>query len=190
MTPHVELLAAAAAEDPDLVTRLAELINRAYAIGENGLRLDGAPRTTPEEIAGKIRRGEMLAATIDGRVVGCGSAWPIDETTAELGFVATDPEQWGGGVGREIVRVAEELMRERGARTMRLEVLVPQAGTHPAKDRLGAWYARQGYRVVGSARFEEIVADDAALHLAIPCEFRVFAKPLAGAGRAGGRVAP
>ena len=81
-------------------------------------------------------------------------------------------------------------MRERGARTMRLEVLVPQAGTHPAKDRLGAWYARQGYRVVGSARFEEIVADDAALHLAIPCEFRVFAKPLAGAGRAGGRVAP
>ena len=64
---------------------------------------------------------------------------------------------------------------------MRLEVLVPQAGTHPAKDRLGAWYARQGYRVVGSARFEEIVADDAALHLAIPCEFRVFAKPLAGA---------
>ena len=100
MTPHVELLAAAAAEDPDLVTRLAELINRAYAIGETGLRLDGAPRTTPEEIAGKIRRGEMLAATIDGRVVGCGSAWPIDDTTAELGFVATDPEQWGGGVGR------------------------------------------------------------------------------------------
>jgi GNAT superfamily N-acetyltransferase len=177
---EIDVLEAGAAEDDGLVRTLVRLINRAYALGESGLRLDGAPRTTAEEIAAKIRRGEMLVATIDGRVVGCGSAWPIDETTAELGFVATDPERWGGGVGREIVRVAEELMHSRGAETMQLEVLVPQAGAHPAKDRLGAWYARQGYRVVGTARFEDVVEDDPALHLATPCEFRVLAKPLAG----------
>lgn len=180
MTLQVELLANEAAEDVELVQRLVGLINRAYALGESGLRLESAARTTPAEIAGKIRRGEMLVATVEGRIAGCGSAWPVDETTAELGFVATDPEQWGGGVGGEIVRVAEQLMRSRGALTMRLEVLVPRAGTHPAKERLSAWYSGQGYRVVGSAPFEAVAADDAALQLATPCEFLVFTKPLAG----------
>ena len=179
MSLQVELLAPDAADDAVLTDRVAGIINHAYAIGERGLRAEGVPRTTPDEIAARIRRGEMLAATVDGRVVGCGAAWPLDAATAEIGLVATDPEQWGGGVGGEIVRTAEELMRSRGVATAQLEVLVPQDGEHPGKSRLQAWYERLGYRFVRTASYEEVVGDALSHHTSTPCKFVVLAKSLA-----------
>jgi hypothetical protein len=77
------------------------------------------------------------------------------------------------------VRSAEELMRSRGVTTMQLELLVPKEWTHPAKDRLRAWYTRLGYLMVRSAPFERVAAHLAS-QLAAPCEFLIFHKPLTG----------
>ena len=100
----------------------------------------------------------MLAATLEGRLVGCAYVRPLDAGTADLGLMSAAPERWGSGVGRELVRSAEELMRSRGVTTMQLELLVPKEWVHPEKDRLRAWYTRLGYRVVRSAPFEEVAA--------------------------------
>jgi GNAT superfamily N-acetyltransferase len=175
--PRVDLLAAGAAGDRELVEELVGVINGAYATGEDGLWREGWTRTTPDEVAKLILDGGMLVARVDGRVAGCGHVRPLDESTADLGFVSTAPEQWGGGVGGEIVRAAEELMRLRGVATMQLELLVPRDGTHPHKDRVREWYVRLGYRSVRTAPFEE-VATHATAQLAIPCEFLVFEKSL------------
>lgn len=179
VTPQVELLATGAAGDKPLVEELARLINGAYAAGENGLWLEATTRTTPAAVAQAIRDGGMLVAMLDGRIAGCGCVRPLDATTADLGLVCSTPEQWGGGVGREIVRTAEHLARSRGVATMQLELLVPRGWVHPQKDRLRAWYGRLGYRTVRSAPVEEL-APHAASQLATPCEFLIFTKPLAG----------
>jgi GNAT superfamily N-acetyltransferase len=177
VTPRVQLLPAEAADDAALVEELAYLINAAYAIGEAGLWVDGWTRTTPAGVAAAVRDGGMLVAALDGRTVGCGSLQSLDGSTADLGLVSAAPDQWGSGVGREIVRSAEELMRSRGVATMQLDLLVPREWVHPEKDRLRAWYTRLGYRIVRTASFEEMALHEASL-LATPCEFLLFQKAL------------
>jgi GNAT superfamily N-acetyltransferase len=177
MTVVVRLLEPEDANDETLVDDLARIVNEAYAVGEAGLWLEGTTRTTPAEIADAIRSVGLLAATLDGRLVGCAYARPLDAETADLGLIATATDQWGGGVGGRLVRSAEELMRSRGMTTMQLELLVPKEWTHPAKQHLRAWYTRLGYRVVRTAPFEQVAAY-LACRLATPCEFLIFRKPL------------
>jgi GNAT superfamily N-acetyltransferase len=172
---EIKLLASDAARDKDLVEELVRIINDAYAVGEAGLWLDGTTRTKTDEIAEAIRSGGMLAARLDGRLVGCAYLRPLDAVTVDLGLVSAATDRWGGGIGRELVRTAEELMRSRGMTTMQLELLVPKGWAHPEKERLRSWYTRLGYQVVRSAPFEEVAAHLAS-QLATPCEFLIFRK--------------
>jgi len=178
VTTEVKLLAPDEARDETLVAELVGVINAAYAVGEAGLWREGATRTGAVEIAGAIRNRGMLAATLEGRVIGCAYARPLDAGTADLGLIAAAPDHWGNGVGGELIRSAEELMRSRGVTAMQLELLVPKGWVHPAKDRLRGWYARLGYRVVRSAPFEQVAAHLAS-QLATECEFLIFRKSLA-----------
>jgi GNAT superfamily N-acetyltransferase len=181
-TAEVTVLAPDEAGDEVLVEELVRLINEAYAVGEAGLWLEGWTRTQPGEIAEAIRSGGMLAATLEGRLVGCAYVRPLDADTGDLGLMAAALDRWGSGMGRELVRSAEEWMRSRGTTTMQLELLVPKRWVHPEKERLHRWYTRLGYQVVRSAPFEEVAAH-LAPHLAVPCEFLIFRKPLQRRGR-------
>ena len=185
-TPEVKLLAPDEARDELLVNELARIINGAYAVGEAGLWLEGATRTGAGEVAEAIRSGEMLAATLEGRLAGCAYVRPLDALTADLGLISAAPDQWGSGVGRELVSSAEDLMCSRGMTTMQLELLVPKGWVHPEKDRLRSWYTRLGYRVVRSAPFEQVAAHLAS-QLAVPCEFLIFRKQLEEQPRSGAR---
>jgi GNAT superfamily N-acetyltransferase len=187
VTAEVKPLAPDEARDEVLVEELVRLVNGAYTVGEAGLWLDGSTRTGRGEIAEAIRNGGMLAATLEGRLVGCAYVRPLDGGAADLGLLATAPERWGGGVGRQLVRSAEQLVRSRGATTMQLELLVPKGSVHPEKERLRGWYTRLGYRVVRSAPFEQVAAHLAS-QLATPCEFLIFRKPLVEAPGRGARL--
>src|SRR5262245_31336029 len=105
---QVELLGADVAANETLVEELVRIVNTAYAIGEAGIWLDGTTRTEPAEIADAIRNDGVLAATLDGRLVGCAYVRPLDATTADLGLLSAVPDRWGSGVGRELARFAEE----------------------------------------------------------------------------------
>jgi GNAT superfamily N-acetyltransferase len=174
-------LAPREARDQAVVEELVRIINEAYAVGEAGLWLEGTARTWPGEIADAIRSGGLLAARRDGRLVGCAYVRLLNADTADLGLISTATDRWGSGIGRQLVRTAEELMRSRGATTMQLELLVPKEWVHPEKERLRAWYTRLGYEIVRTATFDQ-VAPHLAPHLATPCEFLIFRKPL-GDGR-------
>jgi GNAT superfamily N-acetyltransferase len=173
----VDVIPAGAADDQVVVDALVRVINQAYAVGEEGLWLDGWVRITRAEVEQAVRSGGMLAATVDGRIVGGAYVRPLDPTTADLGLISVVPEHWGTGVGGEIVRAAEDHVRGGGVTTMQLELLVPQEWVHPHKDRLRLWYTRLGYEVVGTAPFEQ-VATHAAAQLATACHFLVFRKRL------------
>jgi GNAT superfamily N-acetyltransferase len=177
VSAEVKLLAAGEARDAELVDELVRLVNAAYAAGEAGLWIAGTTRIQAGEIADAVSSGGMLAATLDGQLAGCAYVRPLDAGTADLGLVSAVPARWGSGVGRALVRSAEDLMRSRGVTTVQLELLVPKGWVHPDKDRLRAWYTRLGYRVVRSAPFEEVAAH-LAPQLATPCEFLIFHKEL------------
>jgi GNAT superfamily N-acetyltransferase len=178
-TPEVGPLAPDEGRDEVIVEELVRLVNGAYAVGEAGLWLEGTPRTKPAEIAESIRSGGMLAATLDGRIVGCAYVRPLDAGTADLSLISVAPDHWGSGIGRELVHSAEELTRSRAVTAMQLELLVPRGWVHPEKDRLRRWYTRLGYRVARSAPVEQVAAHLAS-RLAAPCEFLIFRRRLAG----------
>jgi GNAT superfamily N-acetyltransferase len=160
------------------VAELVGLINRAYAAGEAGLWIDGFDgRTDEAEIASAITAGQMLVARVEGRLVGCLRTRALDATTADVGLIGVHPAAWGAGTGRALVDFAEDLARDRGATTMRLELLVPRTGTHPDKERLRNWYTRRGYSIVATIPFEDYVPHAAPL-LSAPGDILLFEKPL------------
>jgi deazaflavin-dependent oxidoreductase (nitroreductase family) len=175
--PKVERLSPDAAGDRPVVDQLARLVNEAYSVAEAGLWVQGTERTTPEQLAEIARDGNLLVASVADRLVGCARVRAVDAATAELGLLATAPDQWGKGIGRALVEAAEDLARARGAVTMELLLLDPSDPTHQGKGQLRTWYERLGYQFVRAAPIEE-VSTHAAEELATPCRFLVFRKSL------------
>lgn len=171
----VELLARDAGEDA--VTEVTNLVNRVYAIAEEGLWRDGTARTTPSETAEFIRGGEIAVARLGGRIVGSVRVQQLNGGVGEFGMLAADPDHRGVGIGRRLVRFAEQLIHERRCGTMQLELLVPKAWTHPAKKFLHDWYTRLGYRVVRTGSIHEQYPA-LAPQLATPCDFVIYHKKL------------
>jgi GNAT superfamily N-acetyltransferase len=163
--------------DAALVRDLTELINAVYAIAEDGLWQDGAARTSEQELAGLIAAREIAVATAGGRIAGAVRVRALSDSTGEFGMLVAAPEHRGIGVGRALVDFAERLSRDRGLRTMQLDLLVPRAGSHPSKVFLDRWYRRTGYRVVRTAAAEDAYPA-LAPRLATECEIVVYQKPL------------
>lgn len=168
----------AAGDDQGVTSLLADLINEVYQEGEKGLWLDGAERTTPAEVAGLVRAGEIVVARLGGQIVATVRVQRLDADTGEFGLLAAAPARHGAGLGRRLVAFAEQRCRDQGCRTMQLELLVPRGWVHPAKDRLAQWYGRLGYRVVRTGSIDEDFPHLAPL-LATSCDFLIYHKPLA-----------
>jgi GNAT superfamily N-acetyltransferase len=180
----VQLLPAAAGADAALVGHVATLVNEVYLVAEKGLWVEGAARTTPADVARLIGAGELaVARSSDGAIVGCVRTVDVDDRVAEFGMMAASVERRGEGIGRALVRFAEERARRAGRSVMRLELLTPRTWSHPDKEFLAAWYARLGYRVVRAATIDESYPRLAGL-LATPCEFVVYHKALTAPGTA------
>ncbi|HEX6521088.1 MAG TPA: GNAT family N-acetyltransferase [Streptosporangiaceae bacterium] len=193
----IELLPAAAAEDPALVSALTDLINEVYAAAEDGLWTDGTTRTSAAEVAGIARAGEFAVAagpgqfnTVaagpgqssavavhSGQLLGCVRIRRLDGDVSEFGMLAVAPSHRGTGMGRELVRYAERICRDAGSRTMQLELLVPRYWQHPSKEFLARWYARIGYQVIRTGTTDEFYPELTPL-LATPCDFVVYHKDI------------
>jgi GNAT superfamily N-acetyltransferase len=114
---------------------------------------------------------------VSGPIVGCIRIQQLDHRLGEFGMLAADPARRGKGVGRELIRFAEDRCRQRGMAVMQLEVLVPRGWSHPVKEFLHAWYTRIGYEPVRRGSIEESYPHLSAL-LATPCDFVVYHKAL------------
>ena len=82
------------------------------------------PNFKAEQIEGG--RGTFLIARHDGRAVGCGAIRLIDETTAEVKRMYSEPTRRGTGVGRGVLESLEAAARDLGVRRLVLETGVHQ----------------------------------------------------------------
>ncbi|OAA49558.1 Acyl-CoA N-acyltransferase [Metarhizium rileyi] len=189
-------------EDAALVTSLVEIVNRVYRETEADLFLPGVKRTDEAEISRLAREGLLAVAygpiphphpgqnhrpdqhsdqqqrPASPKPVGCVYVKQLSPTLGNFGMLAIDAEHQGGGLGRAMVRFAEEHCRDKGCTVMQLELLVPATSEHAFKSRMQAWYQRMGYRLVKLGNFNQDYPD-LAPRLAGPAEYRVFEKHLA-----------
>jgi GNAT superfamily N-acetyltransferase len=174
----IEVVDAAAGRDAAFVDRLAHLVNEVYSIAEAGLWQQGTARTSSSELAALIDVGEIFMATDrDRNLVGCVQIRQISDDAGEFGMLVAAPDRRSAGIGRGLVEHAEELGRERGLRTMQLELLVPREWQHPSKEFLRSWYGRIGYVVIEHRKVADTHPHLGPL-LATPCEFEVREKAL------------
>ena len=98
----------------------------------------------------------------------------------DLGMVALSTRHHGRGLGRAMVRFAEERCRAGlGLSVMRIELLFPTAAEHAFKVRLAAWYSRMGYAETANSPRSFFDAYPAyAPLLAGVCDYRVYEKRL------------
>jgi amino-acid N-acetyltransferase len=73
------------------------------------------PRT-PEFIGERVI--DFLVTAVDGRVIACVHLDEYSPSLVEVRSLAVDPEFQGRGIGRELVRAAEELARRRDYATV------------------------------------------------------------------------
>jgi ribosomal protein S18 acetylase RimI-like enzyme len=171
---EIELLARDAGADA--VAEVTNLVNRVYAIAEEGLWRESTARTTPSETTEFIRGGEIAVARLDGRIVGSVRIQRLDGGVGEFGMLAADPGHRGVGIGRRLVRFAERFIHERGFDDA-AGIARPQAWTHPTKKFLHDWYTRLGYRVIRTGSIDEQYPALAS-RLATPCDFVIYHKKL------------
>jgi ribosomal protein S18 acetylase RimI-like enzyme len=174
---EVQLLPTTVSTDVAVMEHLTGLVNRVYAVAEEGLWADGATRTTVGEMADLTRAGEIAVARLNGQIVGCVRIQRLDGGKGEFGMLAAAPGHRGVGIGRELVRFAEQKCLENGLPTMQLELLVPRNWSHPSKQFLAGWYTRIGYRIVRRGTIDESHPHLAPL-LGTPCDFVIYHKDL------------
>jgi GNAT superfamily N-acetyltransferase len=177
----VRLLSPEAAGDRALISALANLVNEVYASAEEGLWAEGATRTSAAEMAEFTKAGEVAIAYRDDRLLGCIRIRKLDDGASEFGMLAAAHSHRGIGIGRELVRFAEQRARDSRCGTMQLELLVPHEWKHPSKEFLDQWYSRIGYDVVGAGSVAEYYPDLFPL-LATPCGFRIYRKNIGISG--------
>lgn len=159
------------------IEHIANIVNRVYAASEGDLWIPGSFLTTAAEIAELTNSGEIAVAQSMGQIVGCVRIQRIDQETGEFGMLAVDDKYQGTGIGRELIRFAEQKCQKEQLRKMQLELLVPQEGSHPSKVILVKWYSRIGYQPTHSETIDASFPRLAQM-LAIPCKFIVFQKEL------------
>ncbi|MDQ7910626.1 GNAT family N-acetyltransferase [Phytohabitans sp. ZYX-F-186] len=166
-----------AAADAGFLAQATDLVNRVYADAEKGIWHEGAERTSPEELAGIVRAGELATARLGGQLVGAVRVRRLASGEGEFGMLVASPDHRGTGLGRRLVEFAEGWALDRGLATMQLELLVPREWTHPVKQFLHEWYTRIGYRPVRGGSLADDYPALAPL-LATPCDFVIYHKPL------------
>lgn len=73
---------------------------------------------------------------------GCVCLEPLGSDTWYLGSLSIDPRLQNAGLGRVLLSAAEDWVRGRGGRTVRMTVV-------NVRDALIAWYERRGYAATG-----------------------------------------
>ena len=187
----IDRVAPSNAAESELVERVATLINAAYIAAEHGLWHIPVGRTHADEVREWIAAARLVAAWVDGTVVGSVTSHLIDPVTGWFGALAVDLSWTGRGIASGLVRHAEREAAAAGAVSMQLELLQPEP-PHGHQERLRTWYSAIGYRPTGRLELAEIDAN-AVDHARFPLHAVVMRKALTGAsvvgdGGAGGRT--
>jgi GNAT superfamily N-acetyltransferase len=140
--------------------------------------VDGATRTSTEEMRAFVAAGEILAARSPDRgLVGSVRFHDVAPDTSEFGLLVAARDQRGVGIGRALLDEVERRSRDRGLDAVQLELLVPRGWSHPSKEFLEQWYGRRGYRLVRTTTVDGSYPHLAPL-LATPCDLQIHRKAL------------
>lgn len=144
------------------VARVTQLINRAFeveaffAVGD---------RTSDAQISAKLKVGVFFLAEIRDRLVGCVHAEHRENGRGYISMLAVDPVYQGTGIGRRLMRIAEQHCLQAHCTEVLITVINLRTELRP-------FYNRLGYVEHGTAPYSD------AHRATQPVHFIVMRKPL------------
>lgn len=114
--------------------RLIPLINGAFSAAEPFMT---GPRTDPERLAEAMRKGTILLAEDEAGGLVASVYAEMRGERGYVGMLAVDGARQGGGVGRRMMRSAEEYLRGRGCTAVDITVLSLRPELPPLYRKLG-----------------------------------------------------
>lgn len=160
------------------IPAIKQLLNSAYR-GESSRK---GWTTEADLIAGNVRTDEKNLADVmaipgsiflkytneNGIIQGCVNL-QIQQDRVYLGMFSVDPESQGAGIGKIILRSADEYARSQGCTSIYMSVI-------SVRSELIAWYQRHGYEDTGERKpFHEDGLTGKHLR---KLEFMILEKPL------------
>ena len=141
---------------------ITALINAAFKVER--FFIDG-DRTSEDEVRRYMAQGTFLVAEeADGAPVGCIYVEQRGDR-GYFGLLAVDPARHGKGVGRELIRAAEDRFQRAGCRAVDISVV-------DLRTELPPFYRRLGYVETGTAPFPDPEKATRS------CHFILMSKPL------------
>jgi predicted N-acetyltransferase YhbS len=144
------------------VGAVARLINLAFEVERFFVTGD---RIREADVNARMTSGAFLVADLgDGGIIGCVYAEQRVDGRGYIGLLAVDPAHQGSGLGRLLMRDAEQHCRQAGCTEVFITVV-------NLRTELAPLYRSLGYREQGTAPF----TDERAI---TDCHFIIMAKPL------------
>lgn len=164
---------------PEII-RTHEILCHAYAVTEIEIWGENYLRISLEEFIELIRKGEVILARIDNKIVGSIHTFKLGADAFSFGLLSVDFAQKGKGIGRKLILEAEKRAIDSGATFMELEILKPRDTEVPIKKVLHDWYLRLGYVYTETFSFIERKPDkhEKAKKLIAPAVFDCYRKRL------------
>lgn len=162
------------------IDRAYSLLIVAYAETEKEIWGENYSRLSMDEFLELIDANGFYIARLNGEIVGSIHTSRLDEESFGFGLLSADFGQKGLGIGRKLIKAAENRAKSDGAKFMKIEILRPSNQELPQKKQLDEWYRRQGYVFLNSMSFVERKPDKAekALKLITETQFDCYEKEL------------
>jgi GNAT superfamily N-acetyltransferase len=141
---------------------LVKFINKAFARDNYFKRTE---RTNSQQMMEYLQKGNFLLLEEQGERVGLVYAELREDRRGYIGLLTVNSIKQGRGIGRQLMKSAEEFCRDRGCSIAEIDVI-------NLRPELVDWYRGQGYHVVGEAPYPrpEILIQ--------PCHFIAMQKTL------------
>jgi len=163
---------------PSDAPAITALLNSAYR-GESSRQgwtteaglIAGETRTTPEQVAALISREQdsvFLLLKETDQLLGCVNL-QVHGHRVYFGMFSVQPGEQGRGLGKKLLRAAEEYARQKGCKAIYMSVIT-------RRTELINWYIRHGYQDTGERKpFQE---DGISGKHLLPLEFMTLEKAI------------
>jgi GNAT superfamily N-acetyltransferase len=147
-------------KDQQFIQHVVKLVNEAYAGTESTFYKPGALRTNSTEAHNWLTSDHFYLAFKPNSNYPIGSVrvHKLDPSMTEIGILTVNRDARAMGLGRSLMSHAEQVASAEGAKTARLEMLVPiLPQSNDLNGYLRRWYGSLGYEAVGRASIVDVV---------------------------------